>query len=162
MKMTATCSIQKFRWKEKMKQLSKYWGGGLSTQDDPCRSNIGGSRPLRRWRLCCRYHASRPTFKQTYATVMPMYRRRTVMQSITAKVQARQETVKQGKDADTCYNESEVHPRSAEVWHALSGISQFYLPPTHLSANGMKMPLPSQPALVLILPTPEGWKAEST
>jgi len=31
--------------------------GGSSTQDDPCRSNIGGSRPLqplRRWRLWCR------------------------------------------------------------------------------------------------------------
>jgi len=29
------------------------------------------------------------------------------------------------------------HHRSAEVWHALSGISQYYLPPTRLSANGM-------------------------
>jgi len=46
---------QKFRWREKIKHLSKYWVS--STQDDPCRSNIGGSRPLeplRRWRLC--YH----------------------------------------------------------------------------------------------------------
>jgi len=25
----------------KIKHLSKYWGGGSSTQDDPCRSNIG-------------------------------------------------------------------------------------------------------------------------
>ena len=41
--------------KGKIKHLSKYWGS--STQDDPCRSNIGGSRPLqplRRWRLCAR------------------------------------------------------------------------------------------------------------
>jgi len=36
-----------------VKHLTKYWGS--STQDDPCRSNIGGSRllqPLQRWRLC--------------------------------------------------------------------------------------------------------------
>ena len=26
MKMTATCGIQKFRWREKIKHLSKYWG----------------------------------------------------------------------------------------------------------------------------------------
>jgi len=52
MKMTATCGIQKFRRREKIKHLSKYWGS--STQDDPCRSNIGGSwplQPVRRWRL---------------------------------------------------------------------------------------------------------------
>jgi len=42
-KMTATCGIQKFRWREKIKHLSKYWGS--STHDDPCRSNIGGSDP---------------------------------------------------------------------------------------------------------------------
>ena len=41
--MTATCGIQKFRWREKNKHLSKYWGS--STQDDPCRSNIGGGDP---------------------------------------------------------------------------------------------------------------------
>jgi len=53
------CGIQKFRWREKVKHLSKYWGS--STQDDPCRSNIGGSRPLqplRRWRLWSRSHIS--------------------------------------------------------------------------------------------------------
>jgi len=33
----------------KNKTLAKYWGS--STQDDPCRSNIGGLRPLRCWRL---------------------------------------------------------------------------------------------------------------
>ena len=27
---------------KKIKHLSKYWGGGSSTQDDPCRSNIRG------------------------------------------------------------------------------------------------------------------------
>ena len=38
---------------KKIKHLSKYWES--LTQDDPCKSNIGGSRllqPLRRWRLC--------------------------------------------------------------------------------------------------------------
>jgi len=29
------------------------------------------------------------------------------------------------------------HHRSAEVWHALSGITRCYLPPTRLSTNGM-------------------------
>jgi len=30
--------------REKIKHLSKYWGG-VATQDDPCRSNIGGRDP---------------------------------------------------------------------------------------------------------------------
>jgi len=30
-KMTATCGIQKFRWREKIKHLSKYWGGVVNT-----------------------------------------------------------------------------------------------------------------------------------
>jgi len=29
--------------REKIKHLSKYWG--VATQDDPCRSNIGGHDP---------------------------------------------------------------------------------------------------------------------
>ena len=62
--MLQTCSIWKFRWREKIKHLPKYCGS--STQDDPCRSNIGGWRPLqplRRWRLC-RYG------RLTYQTVV--------------------------------------------------------------------------------------------
>ena len=46
--LTAICVIQNSSAEgKKTKHLSKYWGGS-STQDDPCRSNIGGSRPLRR------------------------------------------------------------------------------------------------------------------
>ena len=52
--MLQTCGIRKFRWREKNKTLAKILAGS-ATQDDPCRSNIGGWRPLqplRRWRLC--------------------------------------------------------------------------------------------------------------
>jgi len=71
LKMTATCGIQKFRWREKIKHLSKYWGS--STQNGPCRSNIGGSRPLqplRRWRLCLSKDDSDfPCFERRYRPI---------------------------------------------------------------------------------------------
>jgi len=46
MKMTATCGIQKFRWREKIKHLSKYWGVVNTRRPlQACRSNVGGHDP---------------------------------------------------------------------------------------------------------------------
>jgi len=43
MKMAATCGIQKFSWREKIRHLSKYWGS--STQNDPAGQILGGRDP---------------------------------------------------------------------------------------------------------------------
>jgi len=45
MKMTATCGIQKFHWKEKIKHLSKYWGGGRQHRTTPAGQILGGRDP---------------------------------------------------------------------------------------------------------------------
>jgi len=68
MKMTAICGIQKFRRREKIKHLSKYWGRQHRTT--PAGQILGGLRPLqplRRWRLrkpnevCSNKHAIHPS-----------------------------------------------------------------------------------------------------
>ena len=54
MKMTASCGIQKFRWREKNKTLVKILGGRHHRTTPAGQILGGGSRPLqplRRWRL---------------------------------------------------------------------------------------------------------------
>jgi len=50
MKMAATCGIQKFRRRGKIKHLSKYWG--VVNTGRPLQVKYWGLQPLRRWRLC--------------------------------------------------------------------------------------------------------------
>jgi len=55
------------------------------------------------------------------------------------------------------------HNRSAEVWHALSrDLTVLSAHPRVYPRTEWTMLLPSQSKLVLILSTPEGWKAELT
>jgi len=56
-----------------------------------------------------------------------------------------------------------LHPRITEIQHSLS--KDYTVSPSHARIylpTVWTTPSPSQPQLVLVLPTPEGWKAEST